>query len=160
MSFDEGSNADFNHDDFKARLKSAMRAEGITFEALCERGGVSPSRALRVIEYSASNLYENLDILEALARATGRDLNWLITGVSSDTAFSVTVRERSHQLVSEYIYRAEVPQTEREGLHQAVDALVNSLQTHTPQAAYRRGLPQTWKDVAWIHRRMNTRQTK
>ena len=154
MSFDEGIGDSFNQDDFKARLQSAMREEDISLHALCARAGVALTDAIRAIEYVSSSLYAHLEIFDKLARALGRDLNWLLTGVSSDSTFSVTVRERAHQLTSEYIYRAEVPQPERKLIHQEIDRLVDSLQTHTPQAAYRRGLPRNWKDVARIHQRV------
>ena len=154
---------DFDHDAFRARLKNAVRNLGIRkWTEYCSKVGLPPQGALNALEECKSGLardvWPNIDILEQLAQGVGRDLEWLVKGHSSNSDFVISLSERVHGLVDEYAYKEQLPEDDTGRLHSYVHQMIDGLHARTPEAAYRRGLPQTWKDVAWIYDEMVTMQ--
>ncbi len=155
MSMDHGdSGVDFDYA-LRARLRVAMQTEGLTWSELCREAGLKESDAERAVTLGSDGLPQNLEILQRLSIALGRDLNWLATGVSSGpNGFRQPLLERVRQLVWEYIYKSNIPKLERKPLLTAVDKLIQNLPCSTERAAYRLGVPRTWKDVAVFHERL------
>jgi transcriptional regulator with XRE-family HTH domain len=154
MSFDDGVTDNFDVN-IKAALKAAMSEEGVTWPELCSRAGVSESEAQHAVELGTNGLPQSLPLLQRLSLSLGRDANWLLTGNDKDgVARKLSQSEQAKKVVWEYIYNAEVPRSEWALLVAQIDNIVASLTCSTPQAAFRRGLPRTWTDVAWMHQRI------
>jgi hypothetical protein len=120
----------------------------------CVDHNLDPDTTLVTLQLCEKDVRPHLALLEIIAAAFGRDLVWLLTGIPGDTGFTITIKERTHELVDEYIRRDDVPEEDHGRLHAYVERMIQSLEVHTPQAAYRRGLPQTWRDMARIYQDM------
>jgi hypothetical protein len=151
MKLDPFILAHFDHADLKARVRNAVRCTGFNWWAFCAKHGLPPMGAKEAIDGCGSELDRHVDMIERIAAALGRDLQWVLIGVSSDDGFTIGLKEHSHQLVDQFIERYDIPEEDHSRLHRYIDSMIDSLQARTPQAAFRRGVPQTWRDVAWIY---------
>lgn len=157
MSFDDGTNSELrlSCDDFGAKFCAALRVEGFSWIEMCRKAGVSSSRAEQIILEGTYGLPQNLPELERLARVLGRDLDWVLHGTGPGTStFRVSLKERVIKLVWEYIFKAQIPKSDRQPLLDMVSGLVDDLPANSFQTAARPGVPATWKDVARYHERL------
>lgn len=151
MDWIDSAEQNFSYDNFRARLKTAIRSEGLSWFKFCEKAGVPHAQALRAIEACQHGIRANLVVIDKLASTLGRNSRWLVSGEDTTSKFSESIGERSHRLIEEYAYRAQIPDEDVPRLHGYVETMVQGLQAHTDSAAYRRGLPSSWMDVAWIY---------
>lgn len=157
MSMEDGVCTAFDNDTIKARLRAAMAEEGISWQALCASAGVASDVAQRAVEAGTDGLPQALPVFQRLSIALGRGPDWLISGSSGpESSFRETLQERVRQLVWLYVYKAPLPATEGDRLMKHYEKVFKSLTCATPQAAFRRGLPRTIRDVAYAYERMNT----
>lgn len=156
MSFDEGNNQSAFDYEMKARVKAAIDAEHFTWSEFVETVGYPPADIVRAVNEGAAGSSRNMHILTAIAVALGRDVNWLITGsADAECRFKESLRERVSRLVWEFIYKADVPKQDWRPLIQRIDRLLLSMNCTTERAAYRLGVPRTWKDVAFVYADMS-----
>ncbi len=153
MSNDEGMPADF--DLIKARVRAALDEEETTWAELCATADVSPAEALRAIEFGTYGLPQSIPTLQKLSVALGRGPDWLITGsTGGECNFRESVAERVRRLVWEFVYKAQKPTSHGRILMEYYSRMLDGLKCATPQAAFRRGLPRTWMDIARDYNRV------
>lgn len=159
FDWDESWLIDFDHAAFRDRLRDAIQEAGYVphngesrWQLFCRDAGVPPEWALTAVRNAETDLYSYADTLQRLAAAVGRDLRWLVTGHGAQK--SPAFREGLHQLVTEYFEHELAPEEEQVRLHRYLDQKIDALSAHTPQAAFRKNLPQTWREVAWLHEEM------
>ena len=158
MTFDDGqSPSDLTSaDDFRARFRAAMEVEGVrSWKELCDAAEVDPAKAQRAIELGSRGLPETTELLSRLAMVLGRDINWVITGtVPQSIDFRKHIEESVIKLVREFIYKRNVPRSQRQILLDEALRKVRSLRCHTMQGAFRVGVPRTWLHIADIYDRL------
>lgn len=153
MSFDDGDNGTAFNYELKARVRAAIDAEGFLWNEFVAAVGHSSERIVEAVNAGVTHSYDHVEVLSKIAVVLGRDLSWLLTGSNdAECQFKETLRERVARLVWEYIYKAELPRSHWRVLLKRIDALVLALNCTTERAAYRLGVPQTWKDVGQHYR--------
>jgi hypothetical protein len=155
VHFDPAWLEDFDHDAFRARLKNAYRSANLTFSDLVSAAGVTRDEALKAIDQCAFAVERWLHVLGRFAVVVGRDLKWLLTGQSTQADFMVSLYERNHTLIDEYIYMDQIPEEDQHRLHRYADLKMSGMQARTAGAAYRKGIAlNSWRDVAELYQEM------
>ena len=140
----------FRYDAFRARLKAAIRLMGFRlWSDFCRYANVGTRAAQLAVEGCEFDVRPQLEMLRELAAALGRDVEWLLTGKISEDKFTITERERIHALVNDFLYHEEVDEEDRGRFHEFMDKKISALQSHTAHELYRKGLPQTLRDVGF-----------
>src|SRR5256885_9996551 len=99
----------FDHGEFSARRQAARLELAITWEELCSQAGVGVEAAIYAVRGCEFDVRPHLPVIKKLLRVFNRDLQWLLTGNPTDTAFSISLREEKRQLVELYAYRGQIP---------------------------------------------------
>jgi transcriptional regulator with XRE-family HTH domain len=159
MSMDEGGSTISDNDVLRARLKAAMKEEGLSFPGLCTQADVSQDIVLRAIEQGTNGFPQTLPVFQKLSIVLGRGPDWLISGNGGpDAGFVPSLRERVRRIVFEFIYKADLPNDDAQTLIAHYEKVLRELTCATPHAAFRRGLPNTLLDVARTHQRLMRRR--
>jgi hypothetical protein len=154
MELDDEIRQRFNFDDFRIRLRNAVRTTGMGWIQFCETHRLPPEGMRLAIQGCERDLDRFIDQIELIAKALGRDLEWALTGVSRENDFPISINEHTRRLVDEYIVRDDVPHEDRSRLHEYVSKKLTNFHAWTPQAALRTGIPQNWRDVAYLYQEM------